>query len=96
MMDGADPVRMAQIPALLMRDRDQRQVGKRPEKWREIRQIQPAMLGRQRPTCEGANERRMQDIDVKVKNIKLVDLLPNLLQHDDMVDQRFPDRGIET
>jgi hypothetical protein len=37
----------------------------------------------------------MQNIDVEVKNIELVDPLSELLQHDDMVDQRLSDGGIE-
>jgi hypothetical protein len=94
-MDGADPVRMGQIPPLVVRNRDQREVPKRPVEGREIRQVQSPVLGRQSPICEGANERRMQNIDVEVKNIELVDPLSELLQHDDMVDQRLSDGGIE-
>jgi hypothetical protein len=52
----------------------------------EIWQIQSAVLSRQGTICDVVDQRRLQDINMEMEDIELVDPLPDLLQHDDMVN----------
>ena len=52
MVNGAEPVRIAQISSLIVRDRGEREISKGCIERRKIRQIQSAMERRQSPIGE--------------------------------------------
>src|SRR6516165_584391 len=56
MMNRADPIRVAQILVLSVRDRDQRELPKDRIKRGEVRQVQSAMLGGQSTVRDVADQ----------------------------------------
>jgi len=61
----------------------------------EIRRIQSAMMSAHSAVYQAAYQRSVQEVDVKMQDIKLVDPLSDLLQHDDVVRQRIADPRVE-
>src|SRR5271165_247774 len=94
-INGADPISVRQILALILRDRDEWQPWKNPIERGDIRQIQSAVMSAHSALSQAADQRSVQEVNVKMQDIKLIDPLSDLLQHDDVVRQRIADRRVE-
>ena len=79
MMDGAGPVRIAQILLLIIRDRGKGQFPKGRIERREVGQVQSAVQSCQSPICDVPHQRSVKHIDMEVQNIELVDSPANIV-----------------
>src|ERR1700684_2310786 len=81
MMDGRDKIGVRQRFALVIRNGNQWHFAEPGIKRLEIPQILAAVKGSQGPRRQRAEEREMEQIDVKMKNVKLVRALTHLINH---------------
>jgi hypothetical protein len=67
--------------ALVGRDRNQRHFAEAGIKGLEICQILPAVKRSQSPNCQRAEKRKVEEINVKMKDVKLLRALVHLINH---------------
>ena len=94
-VDHAGPVHRRHGPALVERDRDQRRAGEDRVEATALGHVEPAVQRRHRAVDEVADQRIVQNVDVKVKDVEFVRHLAHRIQHHDVMRRRVLDAGIE-
>src|SRR5215471_10715744 len=95
MMNRIDKAGVGNRSALCMRDGDERHVGKTAVEMLQIGKVLPAVQRRDGAVLGGAEDGKMKLINVEVQNIEVRGHAPNLVEHQHVVGNDVPDRGVE-
>jgi hypothetical protein len=94
-MDPADPVHRRHRQALVVGDRDQRDLRERLVEGQQVGHVEPSVQGRHGPVGDSADRGERQQVDVEVKHVEFGGPTQHLVQHHDVIGQVILDPGIE-
>jgi hypothetical protein len=94
-MDGGDPVRAGEGPALRVGNRHQRHVVELAIQRRQVGMVEPAMQRGEGLVREVSEEGQVQLLDVEMQHVELARAAAHALEHHQMVGQGILDARIE-
>ena len=96
MIDGSRPFDRRHREPLVVRNRNQREPAKGcvhpPQLWN----VELSVHGRNRSSCETHSQRIVENVNVKMQDVKLLRHPTDLVEHDEMVRNRISYVGVKT
>ena len=96
MINRFGEIRVGNWSALRVRNRDERHMRKSAIERKQVRQVLPAVQGRQRLGADVAKQRHMERVDMEMQDVEAARDSADLVEHDHVMRNIILDRGIQT
>ena len=94
-VDGCREVCIRHRATLVVRDRDQRHVGKAQIERKQIGQVLTPVQRGDGAACDRPKQREMELIDMEVQDVEVVGALAHAIEHQHVIGNRIADAGVE-